>query len=595
MRPISAAPALAAVLALLAFATGSAGATASPAGAPAQVPTDQIIVRPAERSLPDSASLAATAGEPVQQSRRLADGAYVLKLSGRRSPEKLAKIIERLAARGDIASAEPDALLLPLATPNDPRYGDQWHYFAPSSGFFGANLPGAWDLTTGSSSVVVGVIDTGYRPHADLAGRFVSGYDFIGDAFVANDGGGRDADASDPGDWISTTENATGYFAGCGVRNSSWHGTHVSGTIGAATNNGVGVAGINRVSKIQPLRVLGKCGGYTSDIADAIRWGAGLSVSGVARECHALGRRQPEPRRRRQLLVHDAVGDRRGGLGRDDSGRRRGEQQRRRFGVLPGQLQQCDHRRRDGAHGGACVLLELRRDGRARGAGWRRPARQDGALDPQRRAHHARARTATRTTRARAWRPRTWRASPRCSCPSILRSRPRRSRPAANDGDAVPGREQLHDRAVRHRHRERRCGGGAGSRRGRPHPTGGVREDDPGERRHGAAGVGVPLVGHERGCRAIRVLHRRDRQRLVRRLVGLDSGDERRRLHPALRHDLPVAGPGEQRRWDDALRRRVVVELHHDRHRHGAGSVLQARPDERSSTGSAPRSRSPGR
>ncbi len=125
------------------------------------------------------------------------------------------------------------------------------------------------------------MIDTGYRPHADLSGRFVAGYDFIGDTLAANDGNGRDADASDPGDWITSAENSSGYFAGCGAGNSSWHGTHVAGTIGAAWNNAAGVAGINAVSKIQPLRVLGKCGGYTSDIADAIRWGAGLSVSGI--------------------------------------------------------------------------------------------------------------------------------------------------------------------------------------------------------------------------------------------------------------------------------------------------------------------------
>jgi serine protease len=68
---------------------------------------------------------------------------------------------------------------------------------------------------------------------------------------------------------------------GCGVSDSSWHGTHVSGTIGAIANNSAGVAGINQVSQIQPLRVLGKCGGYLSDIADAIRWGAGLHVNGI--------------------------------------------------------------------------------------------------------------------------------------------------------------------------------------------------------------------------------------------------------------------------------------------------------------------------
>src|SRR5262249_18704579 len=123
--------------------------------------------------------------------------------------------------------------------------------------------------------------------HPDLAGRYVGGYDFITNAQVANDGqfttatNDRDPDPSDPGDWITAAESASDFFAGCPIANSSWHGTHVAGTIGAASGNGTGVAGINWVSKILPARVLGKCGGYLSDIADAIQWSAGLSVPGV--------------------------------------------------------------------------------------------------------------------------------------------------------------------------------------------------------------------------------------------------------------------------------------------------------------------------
>ena len=174
--------------------------------------------------------------------------------------------------------AEADVLLEPQRTPNDSLYSSQWHYFEPAGG---VGLPGAWDTTIGSSGITVAVIDTGLVAHADVAGRAVPGYDFTSDARIANDGDGRDRDASDPGDWITAAESSSGFFAGCPIQNSSWHGTHVAGTVAAATNNAVGVSGIDWASKLQPVRVLGKCGGYLSDIADAMRWAAGLSVPGT--------------------------------------------------------------------------------------------------------------------------------------------------------------------------------------------------------------------------------------------------------------------------------------------------------------------------
>ena len=112
------------------------------------------------------------------------------------------------------------------------------------------------------------VLDTGYRPHVDLVGNIIPGYDFIISTAVSNDGNGRDPDASDPGDWTAT-------------RNSSWHGTHTAGTIGAVTNNSLGVAGVAFNAQIQPVRVLGTGGGFTSDITDAIVWASGGSVAGV--------------------------------------------------------------------------------------------------------------------------------------------------------------------------------------------------------------------------------------------------------------------------------------------------------------------------
>ncbi|MDX1695908.1 MAG: S8 family serine peptidase, partial [Ketobacteraceae bacterium] len=127
--------------------------------------------------------------------------------------------------------------------------------------------------------VVVAVVDTGYRPHEDLLANILPGYDFISDAGMANDGDGRDNDARDPGDALVRGECGEGFPPE--DTNSSWHGTHVAGTIAAVTNNRRGVAGVAYNAKVLPLRVLGKCGGYTTDITDAIYWAAGLSVDGV--------------------------------------------------------------------------------------------------------------------------------------------------------------------------------------------------------------------------------------------------------------------------------------------------------------------------
>src|SRR5207237_1859377 len=137
---------------------------------------------------------------------------------------------------------EADLRVYPQRVPNDTLYPQQWHYFEPAGGI---NLPAAWDVTTGDPGMVVAVVDSGIVNHADLSGRVVPGYDFIGDVTMSNDGNGRDGGASDPGDY------------GCDGEASSWHGTHVAGTIGAVTNNGAGVAGVNCSSRIQPIRVLG--------------------------------------------------------------------------------------------------------------------------------------------------------------------------------------------------------------------------------------------------------------------------------------------------------------------------------------------------
>lgn len=267
----------------------TAGTNSVEAAEPFGGRTNQLIVRYLPSVLgaaaidraAQAADLSDIAGVPLRFVREMSGDAIVLGLPQWMGMAEANNIANLLLTNGDIDYAEPDRILQTQLTPNDSLYGNQWDFSAPVPGSYGANLPAAWDISTGSSSVVVAVIDTGILNHADLAGRTVPGYDFIGDSMVANDGNGRDNNPSDPGDWISSTENASGYFAGCGVRNSSWHGTHVAGTIAANSNNSLGVAGIDWNAKILPLRVLGKCGGYTSDIADAIRWAAGVNVSGV--------------------------------------------------------------------------------------------------------------------------------------------------------------------------------------------------------------------------------------------------------------------------------------------------------------------------
>jgi serine protease len=210
-----------------------------------------------------------------------------------------AELVARLSADADVESAVPDRRRHALVAPSDPLYHDnqtggvtpvagQWYLRAPTAAVpSSVDAEGAWAVSNGSASVVVAVLDSGVRPdHPDLAGKLLRGYDFIAldknGAATANDGDGRDGDPSDPGDWVTQAEIDSGALgAGCVVDNSSWHGTQTAGIIGAATNNGIGMAGLGRNVMVLPVRILGKCGGYDSDIAAAIQWAAGITIDGV--------------------------------------------------------------------------------------------------------------------------------------------------------------------------------------------------------------------------------------------------------------------------------------------------------------------------
>ena len=214
------------------------------------------------------------AGVTLRLLRQTGQGAHVFKLDRALPVEAMRQLAERLKAQdAAIDYAEPDRLLQALFVPNDSYYTLQWDLFEATGGI---RAPAAWDVATGSG-IVVAVVDTGIRPHADLAGQTVAGYDMISTAVVANDGTTRDADAADPGDAVVAGECG----AGTAASNSSWHGTHVAGTIAAKANNAGGIAGIAFNARVQPVRVLGKCGGYISDIADGIVWASGGSVVGV--------------------------------------------------------------------------------------------------------------------------------------------------------------------------------------------------------------------------------------------------------------------------------------------------------------------------
>lgn len=214
---------------------------------------------------------AKAAGVSVKEMRAMATGGFVVKADEKLKGNGAKEFMADIAKSGLVESVEPDAIMKISMTPNDTRYDEQWHY----SGTNGMRLPSAWDIATGQGSIVA-VLDTGITSHSDLNANVISGYDFVSSSSSARDGNGRDSNPQDEGDWYAAGE-CGGSYSG----SSSWHGTHVAGTVAAVTNNSSGVAGVAPNAKIQPVRVLAKCGGSLSDIADAIIWASGGSVSGV--------------------------------------------------------------------------------------------------------------------------------------------------------------------------------------------------------------------------------------------------------------------------------------------------------------------------
>ncbi len=280
-------------------------------------------------------TLGARMGVTLADGRTLGAQTQVLHASGMSS----AALAAALSGDADVEWAVVDQRRYIQASPvNDPLYPDgqtittaqegpvsgQWYLRAPGTDSQGhdlvssINVEPAWAITTGLSSIVIGDVDTGITEHPDIGGStpgatgsklFAAtfsgttsatpyGYDFVGYGgtsgdnntstadliLTANDGNLDDPDPSDPGDWISTQEDAGtvdgGYFKGCGASNSSWHGTQTAGILAASTNNGVGMAGVGYNTMLVPVRALGKCGGYDSDIIAAAEWAGGVLPAG---------------------------------------------------------------------------------------------------------------------------------------------------------------------------------------------------------------------------------------------------------------------------------------------------------------------------
>lgn len=226
----------------------------------------RIVVQFDGAVVPTSTLDAAVEGADVDPAGAVSSKTRVYELDGVQTQTEAAEAIAEIEALPGVREVVVDSKVFPAV--EDEFYDDQWYLYDAQ----GINAPAAWQYATGEG-VRVAVVDTGHTAHPDLDANIINGYDFISDPATANDGGGRDADASDPGDY-TTTQNCSSAAA------SSWHGTHVSGTIAAIANTS-GVAGVAHKSKVLSIRALGTCGGLMSDVIAGVRWAAGLSVPGV--------------------------------------------------------------------------------------------------------------------------------------------------------------------------------------------------------------------------------------------------------------------------------------------------------------------------
>ncbi|MDR6675464.1 S8 family serine peptidase [Xanthomonas sp. 1678] len=252
--------------------SGMQRARAATAGAPARSAVGAKVLR----------NMAVPGWHVVQTSRHLDDSeraAFIAELKA--DPAVQSVQVDRLYRRLDEARVTlPRATALASTTPNDPAYAQlQWNFHDPVGG---VNAEQAWTRSTGQG-VVVAVVDTGVvKDNPDLAANVLPGYDMITDRRVSRrDSDGRAPGGFDLGDWVDADYCVALGAPGNQAEASSWHGSHVSGTIAQVTNNSLATAGLAHDAKIVPVRVLGACGGFGSDIADGMLWAAGLPVDGL--------------------------------------------------------------------------------------------------------------------------------------------------------------------------------------------------------------------------------------------------------------------------------------------------------------------------
>ncbi|MGA9024978.1 MAG: S8 family serine peptidase [Steroidobacteraceae bacterium] len=320
------------ILVVLALGAGPAQAAAAERNSVRTHPVDigpqthrLIVGFRAPAGAADVAALAARHGLAFAKSRQFAAKLHVLFLQKTLYGADVLTALATLRTDPAVSLAAVDQRRYALDVPNDPLFqpsstaSGQWYMLTPNPNatvqgvstmdLAATDVVSAWNITTGSTGTVIADVDTGVRfDHPDLlraglggGGRLLPGYDFVGEDYnsttgaalgtylSANDGDGWDPDPSDPGDWIdSADQQNTAVFpaADCPSANSSWHGTRVMGVLGAITNNDAGIAGMTWGTWLLPVRALGKCAGYDSDILAGMQWAAGIAVAGVPDNPH---------------------------------------------------------------------------------------------------------------------------------------------------------------------------------------------------------------------------------------------------------------------------------------------------------------------